>query len=95
MNDLPQILRNENVYGEGDCGDNDLTKHVTFWVAVDKYYKAKQVEPELAADADSRIATYSQYFPAAQTIFFYHLNPGDTYTVECWINETTKVRASN
>jgi tetratricopeptide (TPR) repeat protein len=77
-----------------DCGDNDLSKHVAFWAAVDKYYKAKQVDPELAADADSRIATYSQYFPAAQTIFFYHLSEGDTYMVECWINETTKVRAS-
>jgi tetratricopeptide (TPR) repeat protein len=77
-----------------DCGDNDLTKHITYWVAVDKYYKAKQVEPDLAEVADKRIASYSEYFPAAQTIFFYHLNEGDTYTVECWINETTKVRAS-
>jgi len=78
----------------GDCGDNDLTKHVAFWVAVDKYYRAKQIDPNLASQADERIATYSQYFPAAQTIFFYHLSEGDTYTVECWINETTKVRAS-
>jgi tetratricopeptide (TPR) repeat protein len=77
-----------------DCGDNDLTKHITYWVAVDKYYKAKQVDPDIADVADKRIASYSEYFPAAQTIFFYHLNEGDTYTVECWINETTKVRAA-
>lgn len=77
----------------GDCGDNDLTKHVAFWPAVDKYLRAKQVDPALTEEADKRIALYSQYFPAAQTIFFYHLNEGDTYTVECWINESTRVRA--
>jgi len=85
-----------DLYAESaaDCGDNDLTKHVAFWAAVDKYYKAKQVDPSVAEEADKRIASYSMYFPAAQTIFFYTLKEGDTYRVECWINEDTKVRAA-
>lgn len=76
------------------CGDNDLTKKVAYWAAVDKYYRAKSVDPESAELANSRIATFSAYFPSAETIFFYNLNEGDDYTVECWINEKTKVRAA-
>jgi tetratricopeptide (TPR) repeat protein len=85
-----------DMYAESakNCGDNELTSRVAFWAAVDKYYKAKQVNPELAAEADKRIATYSQYFPAIDKIFFYALQEGDTYRVECWINEDTKVRAA-
>lgn len=78
-----------------DCGDNDLTTKVAYWVAVDKYYKAKAVDPSVAEDATSKINTYSQYFPALETIFFYDLKKGDSYTVGCWINETTTVRTSD
>lgn len=78
-----------------DCGDNELTKRVAYWAAVDKYYKAKQADPSIAEIADKRIASYSVYFPSMETIFFYGLKEGDSYTVECWINETTKVRAAN
>lgn len=76
------------------CGDNELTKRVAYWAAVDKYYRAKAVDPSLAEVADKRIASYSVYFPSIETIFFYGFHEGDPYTVECWINETTKVRAS-
>ncbi len=62
-----------DMYAESakDCGDNDLTTRVAYWAAVDKYYKAKQVDPALADEADKRIAAYSVYFPTASTIFFY------------------------
>jgi tetratricopeptide (TPR) repeat protein len=76
-----------------ECGDNELTKKVVYWVAVDKYVRAKQIDPEVAEIAQSRIAIYSQQFPSSETIFFYNLTEGDDYTVECWINEKTKVRA--
>ena len=76
-----------------DCGDNDLTKKVAYWAAVDKYYQAKSVDPDVAPIADNRIQIYSKQFPNSETIFFYDLNEGDSYTVGCWINETTKVRA--
>lgn len=76
-----------------DCGDNDLTKKAVYWAAVDKYMRARQVDPEIAEVAQSRISTYSQQFPSAETIFFYNFAEGDDYTVECWINEKTKIRA--
>jgi len=77
-----------------DCGDNDLTKKVAYWAAVDKYKKAKQVDPALTDEVNKRINTYSVYFPSQEVLFFYNLNEGDSYTVECWINETTTVRAA-
>ena len=77
-----------------ECGDNDLTKKVAYWAAVDKYKKAKKIDPSIAEAANGRISTYSKVFPTTQTIFFHDLNEGDSYKVECWINETTTVRAA-
>lgn len=77
------------------CGDSPLTTKVAFWAAVDKYTKAKNVDPSVSDAANSKIKTYMQYFPATETIFFYDLKVGETYTVECWINESTIVRASD
>lgn len=77
-----------------DCGDNDLTKKVAYWAAVDKYVKAKQVDPEVADMADKKISTYKIYFPPTEVLFFYNMEEGETYKVGCWINETTIVRAA-
>jgi tetratricopeptide (TPR) repeat protein len=85
-----------DMYAESakDCGDNDLTNKVAYWAAVDKYYMAKKVDPELSELANRRISSYSLYYPTLETIFFYDLKEGDEYTVECWINEKTTVRAA-
>ncbi|PLX11970.1 MAG: hypothetical protein C0598_07010 [Marinilabiliales bacterium] len=77
-----------------DCGNDDLTKKVAYWAAVDKYAKAKQVDPELTEAMNKRISSYKKYFPATELLFFHALKEGDSYTVGCWINEVTKVRAS-
>ncbi len=76
-----------------DCGDNDLTRKVAYWAAVDKYIQAKNADPSVEDIANSRINIYSKQYPTSETIFFYDLAEGDSYKVECWINETTKVRA--
>lgn len=77
------------------CGSDDLTKKVAYWAAVDKYYQAKRANGELAELANKRIATYSRYFPQIGVLHFNELLPeGSSYKVECWINETTTVRAA-
>lgn len=76
------------------CGDNDLTKRVAYWAAVDQYIKARRADPSSANVANKRIRDYSKHFPSMETIFFYDLKEGDKYKVECWINETTTIRAS-
>ncbi len=85
-----------DIYATGatTCGDNELSKRAGYWVAVDKYIQAKKVDPEVAETANKRIATYSAYFPSIETIFFHGYKEGESYRVECWINETTTVRAS-
>ncbi len=75
-----------------DASKKELQAKAPYWAAVDKYYNAKQIDPSVSELADKRIATYSRYFPDEKTLFFYTLEKGDSYTVGCWINETTKVR---
>jgi tetratricopeptide (TPR) repeat protein len=95
-NDGNAYLLIGDLYASGakSCGNNELTQKTAYWAAVDKYYMAKKVDPEMEEVANSRIATWSKYFPNSEVIFFHDLKEGDSYTVECWINEVTKVRAA-
>ena len=77
-----------------DCGSDDLTRKVAYWAAVDKYKKAKSVDPSLTEIMNKRIASYQAHFPPTEVLFFHNLKEGDTYTVGCWINEVTKIRAA-
>ena len=75
-----------------ECGENDFEHKTVYWVAVDKFIKAKTVDPSVTEDANKEINSYSHYFPNTEEAFFYNINEGDKYTVKCWINETTIVR---
>lgn len=74
------------------CGDNDCTQRAVYWVAVDKFIKAKNVDSSVAEDANRLISTYTANFPGKEACFFYNITEGQSYTVGCWINETTSVR---
>lgn len=64
-----------------------------FWAAVDKFVKAKQVDPSVTADANDLIRTYSAYFPSKDDIFFQpQLGAGKSFFVGGWIGETTTCR---
>ncbi len=75
------------------CGEDDLGERAVYWLSVDYFIKAKNVDPELAEIANKNISLYSQHFPDTETIFFHGYKEGDEYLIECWINEKTKVRA--
>ena len=74
-----------------ECADISLPKSI-YWVAVDKFNLAKSIDPSLEDQANKLILTYSNYFPNKEDAFFVGINENDTYTVNCWINETTKAR---
>lgn len=74
------------------CGDDEFHQKAVFWAAVDKFIKAKAVDPSCAEKANKFINKYSAYFPDKENAFFNNVKEGDTYTVGCWINETTKAR---
>lgn len=78
-----------------DCGGDEIATKAVFWAAVDKYAKAKMIDPSVSEIANKRIADYSRYFPTSERLFFYNLNKGDSYNVGCWIGESTNVRASD
>jgi tetratricopeptide (TPR) repeat protein len=73
-------------------GSSPLEKQSVYWVAVDKFLKAKAVDPECAAEASELINTYSKYFPRKEEAFFEGIKEGDTYKVGDWINESTRAR---
>jgi tetratricopeptide (TPR) repeat protein len=76
------------------CGSNDFEQQAVYWAAVDKFIKAKSVDPTVAEIADEQIRAYSQRFPNNENAFFNGYTDGQSYTVGCWINETTTVRTT-
>ncbi len=62
------------------------------WAVVDKFVKAKQVDPSVAEQANKLIAEYSQHFPSKEEAFFRSVNAGTQVKIGDWINETTVAR---
>lgn len=78
-----------------DCGSGDFYSKTAYWAAVDQFEKAKSVDPELASKANELINAYKHYFPTIESIFFNGFEEGQDFTLDnCWIKETTKVRAA-
>ena len=66
---------------------------IVAWAAIDKYQKAKQVDPSIADKAQDKINRYWSFMPTKQDIFFKNLKVGQGYRVGCWIQESTTIRA--
>lgn len=83
-------------YGEGMApAKAAILNKTVFWAAVDKFQKAKMVDPDVAEDANKLIASYSKYFPTKEEIFdLPELQDGASFTVGGWIQESTTCRAA-
>ncbi len=86
------IIGNAYVKGRNKCGGNECTNRAAYWAAVDKFQKAKSVDPSVAEKAQKLINTYTGQFPKKEDCFFHSINEGDSYTLDCWIGVTTTVR---
>jgi tetratricopeptide (TPR) repeat protein len=75
-----------------DCGENDFEKRAVNWAIVDKLLQARSVDPSIAEDVNEMISRYSARFPKKDDAFFYGITEGQSYEINCWINETTTVR---
>ncbi len=73
-------------------GSNEFEHLTVYWVALDRYKRAKNIDPECSSEADKQIALYSQYIPDKETGFFHGIEEGSKYKVASWINEETVVR---
>lgn len=75
-----------------DAKGRILNKTV-YWAAVDKFVKAKQVDPSVEAQASEFISSYSKYYPTKEERFdLPNEFSGSTYYVGGWIGETTSIR---
>ena len=78
-----------------DCGTGSFYSKTAYWAAVDQFEKAKSVDASQASKANELINAYSHYFPTVEDIFFNGYEEGQEFILEnCWIKETTKVRAA-
>jgi tetratricopeptide (TPR) repeat protein len=86
------LIGNLYASSSSQCGENEFEKSTIFWVAVDKFIRARAVDASVSEEASELINKYTQYFPNVEDAFFYGFEDGQSYTVECWINESTSVR---
>ena len=77
------------------CGPGTGWKsQIVTWPAIDKWNKAKQVDPSVAPEANKFIRQYSKFMPTKGDIFQRTLKEGASFKVGCWIQETTTIRAA-
>lgn len=70
-----------------------ILNKTVYWAAVDKFNKAKQIDPSCTDEVNKLIATYSKYFPTKEEMFDLPNEFGSgTFTVGGWINEQTSCR---
>ena len=67
---------------------------IVTWPAIDMFNKAKSVDSGVAGEANRLIREYSKYMPSVEDIFQRQLSEGQSFTVGCWIQETTTIRAA-
>lgn len=77
------------------CGPGTGFKsQIVLWPAFDEFRKAIEVgNDETKQEAQKMIDTYTQYLPTKAEIAAKKLKIGAPYTIDCWINETTTVKA--
>lgn len=86
------LLGDAIIHSRDNLGD-DFERRTAFWVAADKYAKAKAVDPSVAAEANKKLNDYAAQYPNHEEVFFRDLKDGDSYQVRGCINEYTTVRS--
>ena len=87
------IALGDAIIASRDNLGDDFEKRTAFWVAADKYIKARSVDPSVATDANKRLNDYKAQYPNHEEVFFRDLKDGDSYLVKGCINEYTTVRS--
>jgi hypothetical protein len=89
----PYIMIGRAYAATKNIGEQDVEHNSVFWVAVDSFTKAKQVDTSLTTTANDLITLYKQYFPKYEEWFMaVGSKEGETYNVGGWINVSTKIR---
>lgn len=85
------------IYAAGgrNCGENTFEKRMLNCLIVDQFIRARNVDPSVAPEANELISRYTASFPTTEQIFWENLEVGQSFTIGCWINETTTIRSSD
>ena len=76
-----------------NCTDDEFEQSAIYWVVVDKFIMAKEIDEKVNGSANELINKYSALFPSLEEIFFQGLKEGENYEINFWIKEKTVVRA--
>lgn len=77
----------------GDDAKGRILNKSVYWAAVDKFVKAKQVDPSVEVTANEYINSYSRYYPTKEERFdLPNEFSGSTFYVGGWIGESTAIR---
>lgn len=73
--------------------DDGVLARAVYYAAMDKYEKAKQVDPSCAEEANNMINVYRAHLPATEDIFMHpDLEKGKSFTIGGWIGERVMIR---
>lgn len=88
----PYILIAQMYAASPKWSDEPAMNKCTYFAAIDKLVRAKNVDPSVAEEANRLIGTYSAYTPKKEDLFFIGLKEGQSVPIGGWINETTTIR---
>ncbi len=74
-----------------NCGDA-WNQRLAVLAAIDKYSKAKNVDPSVEEEANKKIGIYSKSKPTQDEGFMRGFQAGQTLKVGCWIGESVRLR---
>lgn len=81
------------LYAGSNIYDDPILRKTVYWVAVDKFVKARQVDSSCADEANELIRRYSPHFPSKEDMFFKtEIKEGTSFYVGGWIGESTLCR---
>ena len=84
------LIGNIYIQNAKKCGDAFKTK-CAYIAAVDKYRKAKSIDPSIAGKADEKISKYNSTRPDKENAFMQGKKEGDTISLPC-IGTSVKLR---
>ena len=71
----------------GDLQNDEFTKRVGYWAAIEKYKYAKHIDSSTSTEVDEKIKTYTNQAPDKTSTFQIIGLDTKWYTINCWYTE--------
>lgn len=74
----------------GDTQNDEFTKRVGYWAAIEKYEYAKRIDASSQQEAIKKINIYKEQMPDKTSTFNIITLQQKTYKIDCWYSETVQ-----